>query len=115
MKIIIIDDDEDYLEVTTQMMKLKGLEVVAVGYNGKEAAELYKKYLPDVILIDMSMPEYDGNYAIEEISKIDSNAKVILVSGMLGSSNKDVVKNGIVHHIVKKPYDSDNLINKILN
>ena len=115
LKIIIVDDDEDYLEVITQLVKLKGIEVVAVGHNGKEAVELYEQYMPDVILLDMSMPEYDGNYAIERIAKLDSSAKVILISGVAGYSNKSIVKIKIVHHVVKKPYAVDALIEKILN
>lgn len=112
---MIVDDDEDYLEVITQMMKLKGIEVIAIGHNGKEAVELYEQYMPDVVLLDMSMPEYDGNYAIEKISKFDSNAKVILISGLLGSSNKPIMKNRIIRHVIKKPYVIDNLLEKILS
>ncbi len=79
VRIIIIDDDIEQVESIKFLMKLKKIEVIAVGYNGKDAVELYKKYKPDVVLLDLMMPEYDGYYAVEEITKLDLNAKVIVV------------------------------------
>ncbi|MBA4718241.1 MAG: response regulator [Nitrosopumilus sp.] len=69
VRIIIIDDDIEQVESIKFLMKLKKIEVSVVGYNGKDVVELYKKYKPDVVLLDLMMPEYDGYYAIEEITK----------------------------------------------
>ena len=113
--IIIIDDDIDEAEAIEELMKFNGMDVIAVGHNGKDAVELYEKYKPDVVLLDLMMPEYDGYYAIEEITKLDSNAKVILISGAKDSRTDEIAKYGIVQYIVNKPFDTDNLIKKILN
>jgi len=115
VRIIIIDDDLDNVKSTEQLLKLHGINIIAVGYNGKEAVELYKKHKPDVILLDLLMPEYDGHYAIKKIEKLDSNAKVIIVSGSTYINTNEILKYKIVHSIVYKPYNSYDLIKKILN
>ncbi len=115
VKIIIIDDDMEQVESIKILMKLKKIEVVAVGYNGKDAVELYKKYKPDVVLLDLMMPEYDGCYAIEEITKLDPNAKVILVSGSLDQEAKKIAKYKTVHSMISKPFLANDLIKKIAN
>ncbi len=94
-------------------MKLKKIKVVAVGYNGKDAVELYEKYKPDVILLDLMMPKYDGCYAAKKITKLDPNAKVILVSGSLDQEAKKIAKYETVHSMISKPFLANDLIQKI--
>lgn len=113
--VIIIDDDQDSVESLDYLLKLKGIDVIGVGYNGKDAVTLYRKHNPDTVLLDLLMPEYDGHYAVEEISKLDPNAKVIVVSGSLDHRTDEIAKHKIVHSVVTKPFDVDDLIKKILN
>ncbi len=114
-RIIIIDDELDNVKSTECLLKLMGIDVIAVGYNGKDAVELYEKHKPDVVLLDMMMPEYDGFYAIDGIDKLDPHAKVIILSGILDSKTNEMVKHRIVHSLVIKPFVIDDLIKKILN
>ena len=53
-------------------------EVLGVAYDGKNEVGLCKKYSPDAVMMDLSMPNFDGLYGLENILKLDSNAKVIM-------------------------------------
>ncbi len=66
---IIIDDDKDVTESLSERLVLREVEVLGIGFDGKEAVELYGKLKPDVVFLDINMPGYDGFYAIEGIKK----------------------------------------------
>ncbi len=68
---IVIDDEQDVLDVFCEYLKVKNVNVLAEGRNGKDAVKLYQKLKPDVVLMDLVMPQYDGFYGIENISKYD--------------------------------------------
>lgn len=79
-RVIIIDDNREATEMLCEYLVISEMQVLACGYNGKDAVELYKKYNPDVILVDLPMPEFDGYYAIENIKKINPEAKIIVLT-----------------------------------
>lgn len=78
---IVVDDDNDIVELFSEFFEMKGISVVGHAYNGCEAVEIYKKTLPDFIVLDMKMPVCDGDYAIREIRKINPDAKIFVVRG----------------------------------
>ena len=106
--VIVADDNHDMVESLSTLLGQKGVRVVAKAFNGKEAVSLYFSYKPDVLLLDMKMPEYDGSYAITEIQKKDPNAKIIAISGHLDDSNKF---NNIPAFL--KPIDIDEVVEEI--
>lgn len=59
-----------------------GYEVVGEASNGVEAVQKYKELKPDVVTMDITMPQMDGIQAIKEIKKIDPDAKIIVCSAM---------------------------------
>ena len=64
---------------------------------------------PDVILLDLNMPNYDGHYAIEKIKQKDPNAKIIAISAYLDKS----FQSNKVSAVFSKPYDVDELVEEI--
>jgi len=82
---------------------------LATGNNGKDAVELYKKLAPDVVLMDFMMPEYDGLYGLENIRKLDSNARVIFFTCNTDSHIQMKLKESKASLIMQKPCDMDNL------
>lgn len=78
---IVVDDDEDTVEVFCEYLKFKEVDVIGRGYNGQEAVRLYHDLKPDLVFLDLKMPEYDGIYAIKVIRAKDPNAKIIVVTG----------------------------------
>ncbi|CCQ96224.1 Response regulator receiver domain protein [[Clostridium] ultunense Esp] len=80
MNIIIIDDDPLVVESLKTIIDANGIEILAVGYDGHQAVELYDKHRPDLILMDIRMEKLNGIDATEKILKIDPKAKILLIT-----------------------------------
>ena len=81
MKVLIADD----IRILRQGLKAvleqdRDIEVVALAENGKEAFEQCKVYQPDVVLMDMRMPDYDGAYGIRAIKEHLPEVKVLVLT-----------------------------------
>ena len=77
---IVIDDDQSITEAYSDCLKALGMDVLGKGFNGKDAVELYQKVNPDIVFLDLDMPEYDGFHAIDEITKMNPSANIIVVT-----------------------------------
>ncbi|MHB8601197.1 MAG: response regulator [Nitrosotalea sp.] len=87
IRAIVVDNDTDVKDVFVELLQYSNISVIATGSNGKEAAELYQKHKPDVIFMDVMMPDYYGFYGLKKIREQDTNAKVILVTGSINFDN----------------------------
>lgn len=110
---IVIDDENDVLEVFCEYLKVKNVNVLAKGRNGKDAVKLYQKLKPDVVLMDLVMPHYDGFYGIENIRKYDPDSKIIIFSASLTPEYVDILRKMKVSGISIKPYDMERIIDLI--
>lgn len=113
IRVIVVDDDIDTVEVFSEFLELKDIQVVGRAHDGKEAVEVYEKFKPDIVLMDVMMPTYDGFYAIDKIRKIDSNSKIIMVTADLSVKTKEKLKDMDVSGVVFKPYDIDRVLDVI--
>ena len=109
IKALVVDDDHDVVSALTTLLEQKGIKVIAKGYDGEEASQLFFLHKPDVILLDLNMPNYDGHYAIEKIKQKDPNAKIIAISAYLDKS----FQSNKVSAVFSKPYDVDELVEEI--
>lgn len=111
--VIVIDDDEDVVKVFSEFLVLNGVDVKATASNGKDALELYQQFKPDVVVLDLVMPEYDGFYAFEQIIKEDPAAKVVILTG--DTKEQDFVRLQRLRpaKIVSKPYDAYEMLDII--
>ncbi|MOA49680.1 Chemotaxis protein CheY [compost metagenome] len=90
-----------------------GFEVVGEAQDGAQAVEKFKELHPDLITMDITMPEMDGIAALKEIKKLDSNARVIMCSAMGQQAMViDAIQAGAKDFIVK-PFQSDRVIEAI--
>lgn len=80
MNIIIIDDDPLVVESLKTIIDANEIEILAVGYDGHQAVELYDKHRPDLILMDIRMEKSNGIDATKKILKIDPKAKILLIT-----------------------------------
>ena len=81
-KILLIDDNYEHLAGIRELLNLEGtFDVVGIATNVTVGLNLIKKYQPDVVLLDMNMPERDGLQGILEISKLGLDTKVLALSG----------------------------------
>lgn len=112
-RVIVVDDDEDSRDALSDILEFKGVKVVAKAINGYDAVLKFSKHRPDVVLMDMMMPEYDGFYGLEHIKNIDSNAKIITITADQTEETRAKLKK--MHHtmIILKPIDTDKLVQMI--
>lgn len=81
-KVLLIDDNYEHLAGVKEIISLEGqFEVVATSTSANIGISLVKKHRPDVVLMDINMPEKDGLQAIQEIEKLDLGVRVIALSG----------------------------------
>lgn len=111
-KVLIVDDAEFLRVRISKMLTGDGLDVVEAE-NGLRAVDMYKQAQPDVVLMDVTMPEMDGLAALKEIRGIDPKAKVIMLTA-LGQESVvlEAVKSGARDFIVK-PFERDRVMSAI--
>jgi len=109
IKVIVVDDDPDVVNTISLQLEQRGITVIGKAYDGEEASVLYSTHKPDVILLDLKMPNYDGHYAIEKIKQKDPNAKIIVISAYLDKH----FESHKVSAIFSKPYDIDEIVSRI--
>lgn len=102
---VIVDDYEDIAEVLEQYLKLLGIQTVAKGKNGMEAFELYRAYEPDFVYLDISMPIFDGFFAIEQIQKKYPTARIIMTTADYSCKTRQRLHHMGITEILYKPFD----------
>jgi len=102
---LVVDDDPDAVEMFSDYLENKGVNVIGKAKDGKEGFELYKKLKPDVVFLDVIMPNFDGFYTLQKIREIDSNAKIIMVTADFSPSTKKKLKDLKASDVIYKPYD----------
>ena len=112
-RILIVDDAAFMRMMIKDILEKNGFEVVGEASNGIKAVELYKKERPDVVTMDITMPDMDGIEAVKEIKAFDPAARVIMCSAM-GQQTMvmDAIRAGARDFIVK-PFQADRVLEAI--
>ncbi len=86
---VVIADDEaiNRLALRLALEELEGLEVVAEAFDGLQAVEYAKTLQPDLVIIDLTMPEMDGISATEQIRKNDPSVAILILSSVTRASD----------------------------
>ncbi|HEY4679718.1 MAG TPA: response regulator [Nitrosarchaeum sp.] len=111
--VIVVDDDEDSRDALSDILEFKGINVLAKAINGYDAVQKFSKYLPDVVLMDMMMPKYDGFYGLEHIKNINPNVKIIIITADQTEETRAKLKKIQHNLVILKPIDTDNLVKMI--
>jgi two-component system chemotaxis response regulator CheY len=116
MKRVLIVDDAAFMRLSLRrIMEKCEYEVVGEAENGLKAVQLYKQLKPDLVTMDLTMPELGGVDAIKLIKQIDNNAKVIVISSM---GHEILVKEAIVAGAISfivKPYKEEFVVKQLLS
>lgn len=112
---LIVDDAIFMRTVLRKMLIEAGFTVVGEAGNGLQAIEMAGKLKPDVITLDITMPEMDGIQAIEKILEVSPSSKIIMCSAM-GQHSKvvEAIKKGAKDFIVK-PFEKTRVLQAIYN
>lgn len=111
---ILIVDDAAFMRMMIKDILVKnGYNVVGEAENGNVAVEKYKELNPDLVTMDITMPEKDGITALKEIREYDPNAKVIMCSAMGQQAMViDAIQAGAKDFIVK-PFQADRVLEAV--
>lgn len=112
-RILVVDDAAFMRMMIKDILSKNGYEVVGEASDGAQAIERFKESNPDLVTMDITMPEMDGITALKEIKKIDPGAKVIMCSAMGQQAMViDAIQAGAKDFIVK-PFQADRVIEAI--
>ncbi|HEX7057174.1 MAG TPA: response regulator [Bacilli bacterium] len=109
-KVLVVDDATFMRMALKQILLESGFEIVGEAANGQEAVEMYRSLRPDIVTMDITMPDMDGIQALKEIKEIDPSAKIVICSAM-GQQGMiiDAIQSGAKDFIVK-PFQKDRVI-----
>ena len=112
-KVLVVDDAMFMRKVVSDALVSGGHEVIGEAANGQEAVARFRELRPDVMTLDITMPEMDGIAALREIIALDPSARVIMCSA-LGQESKvlEAVKAGAKDFIVK-PFQKERVLSAI--
>ena len=108
---VLVVDDAVFMRMTIRkMIELEGYEVVGEAGNGVEAVQKYMEAQPDVVMLDITMPEMNGIDALKRIKEFDPKAKVIMCSAMGQQAMvAQAIQSGAKDFIVK-PFEKDRVL-----
>ena len=116
IKVLVVDDDPDIVEILKYNLKNSGYSVKSA-VNGVEAIKKAKKFIPDIILMDVMMPEMSGIEACEEIKNINQLSKTIII--FLSARSEDYTQisayDAGADDYISKPVKPKILLKKISN
>lgn len=112
-RVLVVDDAAFMRKMVSDALTGGGHEIVGEAGNGLEAIAQFQELRPDVMTLDITMPEKDGLAALKEIIAIDPNAKIVMCSA-LGQESKvlEAVKSGAKDFVVK-PFQPDRVLSAI--
>ncbi|MEE9241974.1 MAG: response regulator [Nitrosopumilaceae archaeon] len=114
MALVMIADDSEAIRIALKDIILNGKhELVAEAANGAEAVEKFVDLKPDVLLLDLVMPEKDGLTVLKEIKEINPNAKIIMITVLEDKLMiQDCISAGALAYITK-PFTADDVLKSI--
>jgi len=110
VKVLIVDDAAFMRMAIRKVLEKHGFDVIAEAENGQISVEKYIEYHPDIVTMDITMPEMSGIDALKAIKKHDADAKIVMVSAM---GQEALVREAIIcgaKSFIVKPYKEDHII-----
>lgn len=107
--VLVVDDDFEICDMMSYMVENLGMQVM-IARNGCEAIEKYKQNMPDLVFMDVRMPEKDGCETLKEIEAFDRNANIVLLTAY--SADKCIIelKKTKPVNIVEKPFEMTEIV-----
>ena len=112
-RVLVVDDAAFMRKMVSDALTKGGHEVVGEAGNGSEAIARFQELKPEVMTLDITMPEKDGLAALKEIIELDPSAKVVMCSA-LGQESKvlESIKLGAKDFVVK-PFQPDRVLDAV--
>jgi two-component system chemotaxis response regulator CheY len=112
-KILIVDDSRVSRKMIRNLLEHSGYEVTAEAINGKEGYELFVRLHPDVVLMDITMPEMNGLESMKLIRQQDPTARVVIISAAGQLEKKEEAMAEGAAAFITKPYSNQDILDAI--
>jgi DNA-binding NtrC family response regulator len=101
-KILVIDDEQGIRHLLDTLLRRKGYDVV-LAESGRQGLELFRRERPDVIVLDLKMPEMDGLTVLRQIQNLDPGKPVIILTGAgTAEAERQVRALGVTEYVEKE-------------
>jgi len=101
-KILVIDDEQGIRNLLDTLLRRKGYDVV-LAESGRQGLELFRRERPDVIVLDLKMPEMDGLTVLRQIQNLDPGKPVIILTGAgTAEAERQVRALGVTEYVEKE-------------
>lgn len=111
-KILIVDDSGLARRTMRRILEPAGHEVIEA-QDGISGIEMYFLEKPDLVMLDMTMPDMHGLHVLEKLREIDAQARVIMATADIQSSSKTMAEKAGAWGFVTKPYDPEALLSAV--
>ena len=114
-KALVVDDDQDLVELIRDVLEADGRFEIRTANNGFDAGMMVKEYRPDVIVLDVMLPDINGKEVCQRVrgdSTMD-DVKIICISGMVESDKIEELKTAGADDFMQKPFDADALVGRV--
>ncbi|MCD6365440.1 MAG: response regulator [Planctomycetes bacterium] len=116
IRVLVVDDDPQIIELFVDVLKGRREFEVSTAQTGYEAGVMTRQFEPDVVILDYMLPDVNGNVVCKTIRDNPDLAhiKILIISGMVNSAEVDELMRAGADEFIKKPFNIDHVIEKIL-
>ncbi|MEZ6055885.1 MAG: response regulator [Planctomycetaceae bacterium] len=114
-KALVVDDDVELVELIRDVLIVDGRFEVRVANNGFDAGMMVKEYRPDVIILDVMLPDINGKEVCQRVRSDDSldNVKIVCISGMVEAEKIQELRDAGANDFLQKPFEVEQLIERV--
>jgi excisionase family DNA binding protein len=114
-KVLIVDDDKELVELIADVLERDGRFEIRSVNNGFDAGMMVKDYSPDLIVLDVMLPDINGREVCQRVRKDlgADDVKIICISGMVEDDKVDELKAAGANDFLQKPFDVETLLERI--
>jgi len=112
IRAVVADDDKETVKLFSELLQSNGIKVIGKGFNGQDAVFLFQKLKPDVTFLDVSMPVFNGVYALEKIRELNQDAVVIMLANNITMNNEISMNRLKPSAVIHEPIDINEIIKK---
>jgi DNA-binding response OmpR family regulator len=114
-KVLVVDDDEDLVELIVDHLQRDGRFEVRNVNNGFGAGMLIKEFRPDLVVLDVMLPDINGKEVCQLVrgDKTMDDVRIICISGMVEEEKIQQLRDAGANDFIKKPFDVETLVERI--
>jgi len=113
-KVLIVDDDEDLVELLSDVFARDGRFEIRTANNGFDAGMFVKEFRPDLVVLDVMLPDINGKEVCQRVRQDDTleSVKIICISGMVEADKVADLKAAGANDFIQKPFTVDKLLDR---